>query len=545
MKELFKKEMLPKIYPKILENGFYILANAFLLLFIMYPIFVVFIQSVYGSNGFTLEFYSKFISDSYYFSILKNSVVVACFSTLISIVLGFIFSIIIFKTDFKFKNFFKVAVFLPIITPGFISSLAYVFLFGRHGAITYGLLGLEPSIYGWKSVVIMQSIDYTTTAFFIISAVLLGISGEFEDAARNLGSNEFQVFKKVTFPLLIPGILSAGLLIFMQSMADFGTPIIVGGNFNTLATASYFEIIGRYNTQMASTLSVVLLFPSLALFYLYSKYHKGYGLKKSKLTKYSLSNLQKTVLGIPAVFFSIIAYLLFFAVFVASFTKSFGHNYALTLDYFYEAIGAGQLAIKNTLVYSLSSSILVAFLGVAYSYIVYRGKFFGRKLMDLIITLPFAIPGTFMGLGYLLAFNNYPLLLNGTSSIIILNCMVRKLPFSFKTGNSVLSQIEESVEEASLNLGANRLKTFYKVVLPLLKPAIIFSMIYTFIATIKSLGSIIFLMTANTKVLSAMVFESTINRQLGVGACYSMFMVILSIIGILGILRLKGDKQWF
>jgi len=458
--------------------------------------------------------------------------------------LGFLFSIIIFKTDFKFKNFFKIAVFLPIITPGFISSLAYVFLFGRHGAVTYGLLGLEPNIYGWKSVVIMQSIDYTTTAFFIISAVLLGISGEFEDAARNLGSNEFQVFKKVTFPLLIPGILSAGLLIFMQSMADFGTPIIVGGNFNTLATASYFEIIGRYNTQMASTLSVILLFPSMALFYLYSKYHKGYELKKSKITKYSLSNIQKVILGIPAVFFSIIAYLLFFAVFVASFTKSFGHNYALTLDYFYEAISAGQLAIKNTLIYAMSSSILVAFLGVAYSYIVYRGKFFGRKLMDLVITLPFAIPGTFMGLGYLLAFNNYPLLLTGTSSIIILNCMVRKLPFSFKTGNSVLSQVEESVEEASLNLGASRLKTFYNVVLPLLKPAIIFSMIYTFIATIKSLGSIIFLMTANTKVLSAMVFESTINRQLGVGACYSMFMVILSIIGILGILRLKGDKKW-
>lgn len=545
MKSTFKNNLKSKVYQKILENGVYIFANVFLLIFIVYPILAVFSQSFYGSNGFTLEYYSRFFNDPYYVTILKNSLVVAGFSTIISLTLGLIFSIIIFKTDFQFKNFFKVAVFLPIITPGFISALAYVFLFGRHGVVTYGLLGLEPNIYGWKSVVIMQSIDYTTTAFFIISAVLLGISREFEDSARNLGSSEFQVFKKITLPLLLPGILSAGLLIFMQSMADFGTPIIVGGNFNTLATASYFEIIGRYNTEMASTLSIILLIPSVILFSLYTKYHKGYGLKKSKIANYSFSRLQKLIIGVPALFFSIIAYALFSAVFLASFTKSFGHNYSFTLEYFFEALNSGTLAIKNTLWYSLSSSILVAILGIFYSYIIYKRRFFSRKIMDFIVTLPFAIPGTFMGLGYLLAFNNYPILLSGTSSIIILNCVVRKIPFSFKTGNSVLSQMENSLEEASLNLGADQFKTFYKVVLPLLRPAIVFSMIYTFIATIKSLGSIIFLITANTKVLSAMVFESTINRQLGVGACYSMFMVILSVIGILGILRLKGDKAWF
>jgi len=271
----------------------HIFAFIFLAIFVAYPILMVFVQSFYENGAFTLKYYKEFITNPYYFSILRNSLIVATLSTVISLIMGLLFSILIFKTDIKGKLFFKVAVFLPIITPGFVASLAYVFLFGRHGVITNGLLGLEPNIYSWKSVVIMQSIDYTTLAFLIISAVLLSIDSNLEDAARNLGSSEFKVFKDVTLPLLLPGILSAGLLIFMQSMADFGTPIIVGGNFNTLATAAYFEIIGNYNTSMASTLSIILLIPSLVLFMLYKKFDKGYGQRFLKIKPYSLKRWHK------------------------------------------------------------------------------------------------------------------------------------------------------------------------------------------------------------------------------------------------------------
>ena len=523
----------------------HIFAFIFLAIFVAYPILMVFVQSFYENGAFTLKYYKEFITNPYYFSILKNSLIVATLSTVISLIMGLLFSILIFKTDIKGKLFFKVAVFLPIITPGFVASLAYVFLFGRHGVITNGLLGLEPNIYSWKSVVIMQSIDYTTLAFLIISAVLLSIDSNLEDAARNLGSSEFKVFKDVTLPLLLPGILSAGLLIFMQSMADFGTPIIVGGNFNTLATAAYFEIIGNYNTSMASTLSIILLIPSLVLFMLYKKFDKGHSQRFLKIKPYSLKRWHKIILSIPAVIFSIVVYLLFFSVFLAGFTKGFGYNYSFTLDYFIEALEKGTSAIQNTIVFSISSSVLVGLLGMIFAYLVVRDRFFGRKILDFLAVLPFAIPGTFMGIGYLLAFNNPPLLLTGTALIIVLNCVVRKLPFSFKTGCATLSQIDKSIEEASLNLGANRIKTFFKVILPLLKPAIIFSMIYTFIATVKTLGSIIFLITANTKVLSAMVFEATINNEFGVAACYAIIMILLSAVGTFLIWKLKGEKAWF
>ena len=513
----------------------------FLLIFVVYPISSVLLQSFYD-DGFTLKYYIEFIKSPYYFNILKNSLMVACLSTTLSLFMGLLFSLLIFKTNIKGKIFLKIAVLLPIITPGFIVSLAYVFLFGRHGLITYGLLGLEPNIYGWKSVVILQSIDYTTTAFLIISAVLLRISSDLEDAARNLGSNEFNVFKNITFPLLLPGILSAGLLIFMSSMADFGTPIIVGGNFNTLATASYFEIIGNFNTAMASTLSVILLIPSLILFALYNKLYKEHSQKTMRIKPYSIKGSSKLLLSIPPIVLAIVVYMLFSAVFLAAFTKSFGYNYTFTLEYFMEALQKGMPALKNTILFALSSSALVGLMGMVFAYMIVRDRFFARRILDLIILLPFAIPGTFMGIGYLLAFNTQPLLLTGTSLIIILNCVVRKLPFSYKIGYATLSQIEKSIEEASLNLGANKLKTFYKVVLPMLKPAIIFSMIYTFIATVKTLGSIIFLITANTKVLSAMVFEATINDEFGVAACYSLMMIILSVIGVLSIWKLKGKN---
>ena len=371
---------------------------------------------------------------------------------------------------------------------------------------------------------------------------MLGISSNLEDAARNLGSNEFRVFKNITFPLLLPGILSAGLLIFMSSMADFGTPIIVGGNFNTLATASYFEIIGNFNTAMASTLSVILLIPSLILFALYNRLYKEHGQKTMKIKPYSIKGRYKLLLSLPPMVFAVVVCMLFSAVFLAAFTKSFGYNYTFTLDYLIEALQKGMPALKNTVIFALSSSILVGLMGMVFAYMIVRDIFFGRKMLDLIILLPFAIPGTFMGIGYLLAFNTQPLLLTGTSLIIILNCVVRKLPFSYKTGYATLSQIEKSIEEASLNLGADKLKTFYKIVLPMLKPAIIFSMIYTFIATVKTLGSIIFLITANTKVLSAMVFEATINDEFGVAACYSLMMIILSVVGVLLIWKLKGKN---
>jgi iron(III) transport system permease protein len=519
----------------------HIVGFIFLAIFVAFPISSVLLQSFYD-NGFTLKYYLEFIKNPYYYNILKNSLMVACLSTILSLFMGLLFSLLIFKTDIKGKIFLKIAVLLPIITPGFIDSLAYVFLFGRHGLITYGLLGLEPNIYGWKSVVILQSIDYTTTAFLIISAVLLGISSNLEDAARNLGSNEFRVFKNITFPLLLPGILSAGLLIFMSSMADFGTPIIVGGNFNTLATASYFEIIGNFNTAMASTLSVILLIPSLILFALYNRLYKEHGQKTMKIKPYSIKGRYKLLLSLPPMVFAVVVCMLFSAVFLAAFTKSFGYNYTFTLDYLIEALQKGMPALKNTVIFALSSSILVGLMGMVFAYMIVRDRFFGRKMLDLIILLPFAIPGTFMGIGYLLAFNTQPLLLTGTSLIIILNCVVRKLPFSYKTGYATLSQIEKSIEEASLNLGADKLKTFYKIVLPMLKPAIIFSMIYTFIATVKTLGSIIFLITANTKVLSAMVFEATINDEFGVAACYSLMMIILSVVGVLLIWKLKGKN---
>ncbi|WP_423792735.1 ABC transporter permease [Methanocaldococcus indicus] len=470
---------------------------------------------------------------------------VAILSTTISLFFGLLFSILIFKTDIKGKLFFKIAVLLPIITPGYITSLAYIYLFGRNGIITNSLLGLDINIYSWKSVVILQSIDYTTLAFFVISAVLLSIDSNLEDAARTLGAKEFRIFTDITLPLLLPGLLSAGILIFMESLADFGTPIIVGGNFNTLATAAYFEVIGNYNLEMASVLCIILLIPSIIIFAIYSKINKGYSQRYPKIKTYNLKELDKFLISIPAIIFSLFVYLLFFSVFLAGFTKGFGYNYTFTLEYFIEALNHGKYAIFNTILYSISTSILAGLLGSIYAYLVVRDKFVGRKALDFLAVMPFAIPGTFMGIGYLIAFSNPPLLLVGTSLIIILNCVIRKLPFSFKTCCATLLQIDKSFEDVSLTLGADRIRTFLKVVFPLLKPAVIFSMIYVFISTVKTLGSIIFLITPDTMVLSALVFESTINYNFGVAACYAIIMIILSVLGTILLLKFKGDKSWF
>lgn len=522
----------------------YLAGFLFILIFSLYPIGAVLVQSFRDRRGFTLKYYQTFFQDPYYYTIIFNSLKVAFCTAAIALTLGTLFAVLVYKTDLPVKKLLQAGVLLPMITPGYIVALVYVYLFGRNGLITCRLLGLEPNIYGWKSVVFLQSIGATVTAFLLISSVLLTIPQEVEEAAANLGSSEGEIFRRVTLPLLWPGILSAGLLIIMGSIADFGTPIIVGGNFHTLASAAYFEIIGKFNPNMAATLSVFLLLPSLILFGIFNRLFKGYGQKVGRIRRFALKGPAAFLLSLPPLLYTLLTFTFFVSAFLAAFTKYFGYDFSLTFEYMKVALGLADETLdpmKNTIIYATVTGVAVAFLGMAFAYLVLRGDYRGKKYFDFAVLLPFAVPGTFMGIGYLLAFHNPPLVLTGTALIIMLNCLVRELPVAYRMGYATLAQIDKSIEEASFNLGADRFTTFYRVVLPLMRQAATFSMIYAFNATAKALGAIIFLVTAHTKVLSVKIFEATINRHFGVGAAYSLFMVAITGIGMLLIWRLGGE----
>ncbi len=521
-----------------------------ILLFVVYPIASVLLKSLMVDGTPGLGNYMAVFIRPNLFKTIWSGLLVSASVAVLSTLLGLAMALTVFKTKLPLRPLFAVAAVLPMILPGFVTSLAYIFLFGRNGLITYQWLGLTWDIYSWRSVVILQTLGFATTTFLLISAALTGVDRQSEDAARVMGASEWQVLTNVTLPLIRPGLVGAMLLAFLRSMADFGTPFIVGGKFNTLATASYTQIIGTYNMEMAATLSVILLVFCLLAFWLFTRVQAlnldvRIEVDGERLKPLRLGRVANAILfGIS---FGFMAVTLMFAVsiFLAAFTKHLGANFALTLEHFEIFRQRGLQSTGNTLLFASVTSILVSLIGLLLAYWVTRLEFAGRKAINLLATLPFAIPGTFMGVGYALTFNRPPILLTGTWGIIIACTVIRELPLGLRAGMSLLMQQDQAIEEAAAVAGASRFVTFRKIIMPLARPVLVVSALYAFVASVKTLGAIIFLITPGTKVLAVDIFESTAHGSIGNASAFSVVAIAIAAAGALGIYLLSFRKGKF
>ncbi len=520
----------------------------FLLLFVFvaYPTLTVIVKSYEykGQSGFGT--YLMLFTKPYFIGLIRGSVLIALGSAFCSTLLGLFLSILVFKTGLPMRKLVLFAVVLPMIIPGFVTSLSYIFLFGRNGLITFKLLNLSWEIYSWRSVLILQTLGFSTTTFFLISAVLVGVNSQTENAARNLGANEWQVLTTVTLPLVRPGLAAAFLLSFLRSMADFGTPFIVGGRFNTLATMAYTKLIGTYDTATASALSTVLMVFCLIAFWLYFRMERksqsfrverqlgGAGLLRLPL-------LHRSILVSVGVLFSVVMLGLLISVFLAAFTRHLGAGLHFTWDHFRIIPQQGWNSIINTIIFASITCLITTFFGLVIAYLVSRVRFPGGRLLDLLVTLPFAIPGTFMGIGYALAFNRPPLLLSGTWAIVVICTVFRELPLGFRSGDSILKQQERSIEQASENLGDSKTGTFFRIILPMARPALMVSAVYAYITSTKTLGALIFLITPGNKVLSVDIFEATVRGDVGNAAAFSVVLMMIAAGGV-GLIALAGKR---
>jgi iron(III) transport system permease protein len=373
-----------------------------------------------------------------------------------------------------------------------------------------------------------------------------------EDAARNLGASEWKVLTSVTLPLIRPALVSAALLAFLRSMADFSTPYLVGGKYNTLATSSYTMLIGTYNVEMASTLSMILLIICIGAFWLYKRAQaasekvrtESEGAKPKIL---HLSAPVNVTMWLASLLYSVVIFMLMGSIFLAAFTKHLGGNFGLTLEHFEILPQRGWNSTRNTLIFASVTSIVVSMLGVVLAYLVTRMEFKGRGAVDLLATLPFAIPGTFMGIGYALAFSHPPLMISGTWAIVVACTVIRELPMGLRAGVSVLLQQDRSVEQAAANLGASKLRAFRDVIIPAARPALLVTSLYAFIATVKTLGAIIFLITPRNKILAADVFEATSGGSIGRASALSMVVIAVCTLGMLaiyGINSRRAAQRW-
>lgn len=506
---------------------------ALLIVFIVYPILMVGLKSFEPKTGvYSLDVYKTLFSKKYFitpiFNTLKLGIVVAS----ISVLIGYIFAYAIAKANIPLKTFFRTVATFPIISPPFVIALAAILLFGRNGVVTRNFFGGTPpfEIYGFWGLVIVETLAYFPTAFMTLEAILISISSDLEEASLSLGSNKWRTFWRVTFPLSMPGVLSAWLLVFSQSMADFGTPLILGGRYHVLSVSAYLEITGSYRISYGSGLAILLLIPTLIAFFV-QRYWLS---RKSYVTvtgKPSVIKVLEPNVYVKTLFTAICA-LLVFAVFLfygtvlfGSFTKLWGVNHKLTLENYKFAFTYNWKYIKDTLLLASIATPLCGILGIMIAYLVARKQFPARRLMEAFSLLTFAVPGTVVGIGYLLAFNQKPLLLTGTALIIILVFVFRELPVGVQNGVAALYQIDRSIEEASLDLGSSSNKTFWKITLPLLMPAFFNALFTAFVRSMTAISAVIFVVSGKWNLITVRILGAVGNSDLAQAAALSYVLI--------------------
>lgn len=533
----------------ILDKLILLIVVISLLVFILYPIVMVISTSFYNNKVFTFDNYKSLLNANN-IKLIKNSLFVSTLSSIFGTFFALCIAIFTFTQNRKFKNIIYRFLMITMISPPFVSALALIMLFGRRGLITHTLLGLSVNPYGWQGIVLLQTIGQISLASIMLISTLESIDLRQILASRDLGATPMETLINVILPAIFPGIMSVLFLQFTMNLADFGTPIIVGGKFKVLATEAYMTIFSAANLGKAASISVLLIPPAVIAFYFYRK-------NMAKID--NLSNGTKAVGGdnyefklpigikfllamVTGIFF-ILMILKYGNIFLSAVSTNSSGKLVFTLRHFNDVRFGYLPAIYRSLVLAVTSGIISSILGILLSYYTHRRKSSLMKYIEFISSLPYIIPGIFFGLGYIVAFNNKPLLLTGTAAIVILNCTFRHISVANKAANAAFTTIDTKIEDAARDLGASRFNILVNIVFPLLKPAFLTSFINTFTACMTTVGAIIFLVSPRNVVSSVLMFKDISNGQYGLGAVIASFLIITTVSVNLIAIRLLNRER--
>ena len=509
-------------------------AFLFLLLafFLLYPIVAVLIKSVRGPSGFTLQYYQNFFSKNYYYQSLINTLLLGVINTAVCLVIGFCLAYMTTRGPWILRKPLKIISLIPLIAPPYLFALSLIILFGRNGLVTRAL-DLHWGLYGFSGVVISQTLAFIPLAYMMIESTLMSLNPNLEESAYDMGASEATILRTITIPLLAPGLLKAALLIFVMTIAEFGNAAILGGRTPFLAPDTYTMITGESDFNMGSVLSVVLIAPCILIFFIHN-----YLLEGKKFTtiggKPVASEPRKItpLIKVPFVIITTVVagaiFICFAVVFVASFYKILGVTHKVVLSNYLDF--TSNQAIYNSIRVSFVAAVIGAVIGVLLAYVIVRGKFFGRNFIEMVSLSGFALPGTVLGIGYLLAFSAPPLKLTGGIMILALNCVFRFLAVGVEAGISKLHQIHIEIEEASADLGAGFLTTFFRIVLPIMFPAFIAGFLYTFMTAIVSLSAVVFLVSPGFELAAVKIFDAAVYGEIGIASATTMKLVLIVMI---------------
>ncbi|MBE9554207.1 MAG: iron ABC transporter permease [Proteobacteria bacterium] len=495
-----------------------------------------------------------------------NSLVLAVSTGAGTTLLGLAFALIATRTRFRAKRLLRVLTVLPIVTPPFVIGLAVILLFGRSGAVTHFFdwsLGIEPTrwIYGLPGIWFAQMLAFTPIAFLVLIGVVEGVSPSMEEAAQTLRADAWKTFTTVSLPLMRPGLANAFLIGFIESMADFGNPLVLGGNYDVLSTEIFFAIVGAQNDQgRAAVLAIVLLGFTLTAFYAQRRWlgRKSYatmtGKGDSGIPVALPRRLSWLVLGtaLPWALLTVIVYCM---IMFGGFVEIWGRDHSFTLRHYTEAFsvttgadgllwtGAAWNSFWTTLTIATVAAPITAGMGLLTAYLLVRQRFAGKDAFEFGTMLSFAIPGTVIGVSYILAFNVPPIELTGTGAILVLCFVFRNMPVGVRAGIAAMSQVDRSLDEASLTLGAGSFTTIRRVILPLMRPAIIAALVFSFVRAMTEISAVIFLVSANYDMATSYIIGRVENGDYGLAISYSSVLILVMITAISLVQLLVGERR--
>ena len=501
-------------------------------LFVLYPMVCILLRSLRGEEGVTLGQYAAVWGQ--YRGALYNSVFTAVCTALLCTLFSLCAALLLATGEGWRRALGMGLLLITMVSPPFVSSLAYIQLYGRRGWITYRLLGISWNPYNRWGVIWMQSLSFVPVNALFLIGMLSRMDRDSLNAARDLGASPGRVLRDVVLPLLRPGVLVCLLLSFVRSIADFGTPVTIGGRFSTIASEIYLQLVGFSNLEKASAMNMFLLLPSVAAFFLYRWLMEKAGPTAGERSRQQRLRLPLgrcgaagwLILAVGGLFFAMIG-LQYVCIFATGFIKRTRGALSFTTQYLEELVRFNSGTMVRSVVYALIVAVGGTLFAMFFSYYVYRRRVRFGGFFDCLATLPYMLPGTCFGIGYILAFNHPPLKLTGTAVIVIANMLFKQLPTTTKICAATLAQIPEAQERAVRDLGGDRLNVLRDVIFPGLRPAFLSCFAYNFSSSMTTAGAVLFLIDPGHQLAVFKLFDAVYTGEYALASLMASAIILI------------------
>ena len=525
--------------------GTIIVLITFLTLFILYPLAILLVDSFYGGEGFTIDTFRRIMAMPTFVTAIGNTLKVGFLVGILSTIVGLLFAYVeVYVKMWRFVGgLFKVVSMLPVVSPPFVLSLSMIMLFGKAGIITRQWLKIyDNSVYGFWGIVIVQTLTFFPVCYMMLKGLLKNIDPSLEEAARDMGASRWKVFATVTFPLLLPGLGNAFLVTFIESIADFANPMIIGGSYDTLATTIYLQITGAYDKEGAAAMAVVLLCITLGMFIVQKYYLEaktaatltGKASRGRMLIADRSVTIPLTILCSLATLFVIMMYA---CVPIGALFPTWGYKFTpLTFKWFGQVFSRyhGLQAFRDSFVLSLIAAPITALLSMIISYLVVKRKFRSKGFIEAVSMLAMAVPGTVLGVGYIRGYSGgvfhtgFLQGLYGSAAILVIVFVVRSLPTGTRSGISALRQIDKSIEESAYDMGADSFKVFMTVTLPLIKDSFLSGLVTAFVRSITAISAIILLVTPSVYLITVQINEFAEKGAYSIACAFATILILIT-----------------